>query len=645
MAVSEMKKLSLISPKNEVGDLTDLLFRLRCIEVESLPLDCGEGEEPLSRTNSDAERQRYDRLLQRTDDMLVILHKRCKNKKKPFAQGPRVDILSFEGDERYEKGLCQLENSERITSRLAELKSEELKIESSLKSYRVWQELDIPLSFDGTSQSKVLLGSFESKEGADLAARSVADEYGALLSIVSEDASSVSVAVLCHASSYDDVSRSLASSGFSRANFKGVDMTAADAVKQCELRLDEISKQRQSLESELDELARDVLPIEMLSDYYRTRLESAAVKSKMAETDNLVCLSAWVPIDETAKVEKSLSKLSCSYELTDPEPSDEPPVLLKNGKFSGSFEWVLKMYSYPVYGRYDPTAIMSIFYFLIFGLMFADVGYGALLVIGCFGAIKLFKPGRGMHAFLAMFGYCGISCILWGILLGAYFGDMPNAIATNMLGKAPVNLALWFDPLTDPMSFLILSLGVGAVHLIGGMAVKFYLLCKDGHVLDAVFDVGSWWVLFAGIGLLFALPAVGKWVAIAGAAMLVLTQGRAEKNIVMKLLKGVMSLYDIINYISDLLSYSRILALGLAAGVIAQVVNILGTMGGSSIVGFIGLIVAFSLGHVLNFAINVLGTFVHTSRLQYIEFFGKFYEDGGRPFKAVAPASKYTAEE
>ena len=245
--------------------------------------------------------------------------------------------------------------------------------------------------------------------------------------------------------------------------------------------------------------------------------------------------------------------------------------------------------------------------------------------------------------------------MIFGALFGSYFGDLPLKFMQSMLGipesdlpnlallpGEAATLAVLFDPLQNPMGFLIFSLAAGAVHLIAGMAVNFAVLCKQGKVLDAVFDIGSYWVLFAGIGLLVALPSVGIWVTVVGAALIVLTHGRKEKNIVSKLLKGLLGLYDLINYASDLLSYSRILALGLAAGIIAQVINILGTMMGPTVIGFIVFVLVFIIGHLLNLAINVLGTFVHTSRLQYIEFFGKFYEDGGVPFNPALASEKYT---
>ena len=163
-------------------------------------------------------------------------------------------------------------------------------------------------------------------------------------------------------------------------------------------------------------------------------------------------------------------------------------------------------------------------------------------------------------------------------------------------------------------------------------------------MLDALFDIGSYWLLFAGIGVVFLKKGVGILLIALGVAAIVATQGRAKKGVAGKLLGGFGGLYGLINYASDLLSYSRILALGLAAGVIAQVVNILATMKGASFIGFLLMLVVFVIGHLLNLVINVLGTFVHTSRLQYIEFFGKFYEDGGTPFQPMTTSTRYATD-
>ena len=288
---------------------------------------------------------------------------------------------------------------------------------------------------------------------------------------------------------------------------------------------------------------------------------------------------------------------------------------------------------------------MSLFYFLIFGMMLADVVYGLLLVVFGLLIYKVLDVGEGVKSLSLMFAYCGISCMLFGFLFGGYFGDLPVKILQSMLGDSSVtSLAVWFDPVTGsgPIYFIAVSLGAGVLHLLCGMGVKAVLLIKEGKVFDAIFDIGSWYVLFAGIGLLFAVPTAGGIVAAVGVLMLVLTQGRGEKNPVMKLLKGVLSLYDIVNYVADLLSYTRIMALGLASAIVASVVNTLATLNGNSVLGWILMTVIVLFGHTINIAINLLGSFVHTSRLQYIEFFGKFYEYGGREIKPVVPETQYT---
>ncbi|MBQ9761035.1 MAG: V-type ATP synthase subunit I, partial [Clostridia bacterium] len=283
---------------------------------------------------------------------------------------------------------------------------------------------------------------------------------------------------------------------------------------------------------------------------------------------------------------------------------------------------------------------------------------GLLLTLGCFGGVLLLKPRVGLRRMMLMFGYCGIASIIMGVIFGGWFGDLPTAIMTNMLGLS-VNTGvghffgsgLWFNPLDDPMTFLILSLGVGAFHLIFGMAIKFVVLCKNGKQAEALCTILPHWVLFLGLIMLvlgmvgdaFSIVSeIGKYVAIVGVVMILLFNGYGRKGIFSRIMGGLGGLYGLINYASDLLSYSRILALGLVAGVIAKVINLITMLGATGAVGFVFMILILLVGHGLNLAINVLGTFVHTSRLQYIEFFGKFYEDGGKPFEPAAVADRYT---
>ncbi|MBQ8401522.1 MAG: V-type ATP synthase subunit I, partial [Clostridia bacterium] len=352
-------------------------------------------------------------------------------------------------------------------------------------------------------------------------------------------------------------------------------------------------------------------------------------------------LTGWVPEHMAEKTAALLEKRGAAWQFSDPEPEDDVPVLLINNAMASPFEPVVSLYSLPAYGTFDPTFLMSFFYILIFGLMFADVGYGLLLTAGCILGRYLLHTEGTLRKFCNMFFLCGISMTGMGILFGGYFGDLPQILAQNFGGRQTGDTALWFSPLQDPMGFLVISIAVGAVHLFTGLAVRFWILWRAGDRLSAVSDAGSWMLIFTGAGLCLLHPYAGLTIAGIGAAVLVCTGGRHEKNPVMKVLKGLSGLYGIVNYVSDLLSYSRILSLGLASAVIASVFNIIGTMAGPTFIGVMLLVVVGMIGHGMNLAINLLGSFVHTSRLQYIEFFGKFYVDGGRAFTPLEPQSRY----
>jgi V/A-type H+-transporting ATPase subunit I len=403
--------------------------------------------------------------------------------------------------------------------------------------------------------------------------------------------------------------------------------------------------------------------LQVLYDVEQTALTAARQKQKLAATEMCAVLEAWIPAEREERVTTALDRLDCAYETADPAPDEDAPILLKNNGYASNFEWVVGMYSYPRYGSFDPTFIMSIFYFLIFGLMFADVGYGLLLTLAGFLAPPLLGMKDGMRRTLNMFGYCGIACTLLGVVFGGWFGDLAYVIMTNYLGYESVEAAqaavpffngvtltlggspVSLNPLENPVAFLVISLGMGLIHMVAGMAVRFYVLWKDKQYVAAIFDVGAYWIIFAGIGCLLVNTTVAFAVLGVGVLMVVAMGGRAHRNIVMRLLMGLKGLYDLISYASDLLSYSRILALGLSAGVVAQVVNLIATMGGPTVPGFLLLVAVMLIGHALNMAINLLGAFVHTSRLQYLEFFGKFYEEGGTPFDPALPSEEYSTAE
>ncbi len=307
-----------------------------------------------------------------------------------------------------------------------------------------------------------------------------------------------------------------------------------------------------------------------------------------------------------------------------------PPTVMENNSLVKPYESVIELYSRPMAGSIDPDFIMAPFHFIFFGMMLSDAGYGLVLTVLLFIAIKLFKP-EGFAGKLAKVIFFGsISTVLWGALFGGWFG----------LEWHP----LLFAPMKEPLKMLALCFGLGTLHIVVGMLLKIYMLLKQGDVMSAICDEVSWLLMFAGFFCMALVPGqVGKYLALSGAGIIILFGGREKSGLVSRLTSGLLSLYNISGYLSDLLSYSRLFALGLATGVIAMVINTIAQMlmGAGPLGMVVAALVVFG-GHAFNIVINVLGAFVHSSRLQYIEFFGKFYEAGGKAFLPLALRTKYT---
>lgn len=638
MAIVAMKKLTLLASGGDVDELIRRLIKLRCVDVTR-----AEDAEGLRFTPCEDEVAELGSRLEQTRTAMAALRIYSQQKHSLFPKRRELDFDAFVEDGRYAQALETVHRTAAVTEERAQLLLERRTLEEKLTVLDPWVNLDLPLGTRGTETARVQLGAISARTPEEQLA--ALREVGAVVEQVHSDKSTRYLAVIYHASAQAEVDDRLARMGFARAPLEGFEQTALVERSGIELGLVNIAKREVELTEQLRQAALSLDDLEALCDVTETQLCAARTKLLLAQTECCSVMTAWVPENCTERVSELLDRYMCAYELEDPTEGDDPPVLLKNNEFATSFEWVVGMYSYPQYGTYDPTFIMAIFYSLIFGMMFADVGYGLLMILACFGGVALMKPKEGTKRFLLMFGWCGIGSTIMGVLFGGYFGDLPIQLMNNVLGvEAPATLAILVDPLADPMTFMIYSLVMGGIHLVSGMALKLYITWNDGHPLDAILDTVPIWLMFAGIGALVVDPAVGKWVALAGVVSMVLTQGRKNKNIAMKLGGGLYSLYGLINFASDLVSYSRIMALGLASAVVAQVVNILATLMGGSVIGNVAMVIVLLVGHALNMGINILGSFVHTSRLQYIEFFGKFFTEGGRRFDPVTPADSYTVD-
>ena len=665
MSVCVMKKLTVLAPERDADKLVRRLVRLKCAELSTVPLgDLPDGG-TLLRYDCDTARVEAERRVAAVTSALSLLDAYTV-KAKPWNKKPiAITAEEFRGSGRFEAARETVAEVLELGERRVAEQNEYNRLAALSRALAPWLDYAGPLVGESTSLTEVWLGTLPKDTLLSTADDALADLHAGVEE-VGRDEDSVYVSVLIMKQDADAAARALAGIGVLKTSFKGLPDETATAVynlRLCEKELDDREVSLMVITDTLRRLSEQLPELQVLFDLETTTLTAAREKQKLAATEECVVLEGWVPAEREGKVASALEKLPCAFGMAEPVPGEEPPVLLKNNGFATNFEWVVGMYSYPKYGTFDPTGIMSIFYFLIFGLMFADVGYGVLVTLIGFLAPKILRMKPSMTRMLNMFAYCGIACAICGFVFGGWFGDLPYALMTSFGGYESVEAAkeafpifnglvvtlggnpISLNPLDNPMAFLVISLAMGAIHLIAGMTVKFVLLCKQGDVFAAIFDIGSYWILFAGLALIFIQPNIGWIVLGVGALMIIATYGRAQKNFLMRIAMGFKGLYDLINYASDLLSYCRILALGLASAVMAQVFNLLATMGGPTPVGFVLLVAVLLIGHVLNIAINLLGAFVHTSRLQYLEFFGKFFEDGGVGFAPAIPSEEYSTAE
>ncbi len=534
----------------------------------------------------------------------------------------------------------------------AENAAERVRLRNQIAQLEPWENFDIPFSLKKTASTAIIAGSFPFSLNETLLAEKLAACDGLVFKseIVYSSGDITCFVLFVPKTQAEKADAFLRSEGFSYPAFQGSE-EPKKLIEEYRQRLSDIEKADKAADEKIASFADRREDMKFACDFFKIRANKYDAISSLDHSAHTFVVTGYIPEEDSERLEKICNKLEmCVLEFENAE--EDAPVKLKNNKFSEPAQGIVTMYASPGITDIDPTPILAFFYYFFFGMMFSDAGYGLLMFIACIVAKKKFKPEMNMRNNLTLFEYCGVSTFIWGLVYGSFFGNAPAVFYNHFTGASitMADICPWpiLDQKSDAMTIMILSVALGLIHILAGMACKFYVLWKNGDKKGALFDVGSWMLLLIGVAVAAAGAKFGKtimnigiYIAVFCVAVLVLTQGRSNKNIFKRLLSGVASLYDVTSYVSDLLSYSRLMALGLTTGVMAEVFNLLSEMLGKSFLGSIFMIVVFIAGHAVNIGLNVLGSYVHTMRLQYVEMFSKFYEGGGKQFEPFSLNSKY----
>lgn len=631
-----MKHLRLLGMESEREALLKAMQDMECVEISSIDgseetLKSGFAKPDDKALMSAQEASRAYRTA------LASLDRFAPEKKGMFRKRQGVSRAAFFSAESEENARTAAETINKDTRRLGEIESERTKNEALRATLAPWLTVDAPLG--GADGALAVFFGTAGLNVTDDALKALADSLDGLLTWqqASSDRSLRYLLVMCHGSVKERALSALRDLGFSTVSFRGMTGTAKENDKALAENLAALEKERQEIEQRIAGLGGKREALLEASDRAAIALRREEAKSRLVGTDKVFLLEGWLPADRCAALEKALEPFTCAIEMREPTEDEYPqvPVQLKNNKLTRPLNMVTEMYSLPAYGTLDPNPLMAPFFILFYGIMMADMGYGLLMMIASVIISKKYRPKGTSGELFSLLGLCGISTFIMGALTGGFFGDFLTQLVAIVSPGTVFALPKLFDPLDDLTMILIGSMALGMVQIVTGMAISLIEKCKRKKFLDAFFEEITWWIVFIGIALL----ALGKGAAVlyVGCALVLLgpiVQGKGWGK-----LTGVFgSLYNhVTGYFGDILSYTRLMALMLAGSVIAQVFNMLAAMPGN----VIAFIIISMLGNAMNFGLNLLGCYVHDLRLQCLEFFNKFYVDGGKPFRPMTLDTEY----
>ena len=639
MAIVKMKHLRVIAVAEEQEALLNELLHVGCVEVSTPEEHSEEWAKLLERPVSAQNQVRAD--LGALNNALDALNKYAPAKGSLLATRPCVTEEQLFDQAAADEALAIAGEINEAADQIGQAISNENRLQSQRAGFLPWIELDLPLEKEATDQTELVLGGLPLN--ADLNAICLALQEQAPLSEliqVSEDREQRYVLLMCHKADFQNALTALKPCAFTQIRFRGVKGTASENLRQIEQQLDaELAKKEGAIASIVAKAdKRDQL--KLIVDRLTQDAWKEVNRERLLCTDKTFLLEGWVPEENEADLVKVLENHVCAWELEVPAKEDyeKVPVKLKNNWFSAPLNMVTEMYSLPKYGSLDPNPLMAPFFVLFYGMMMADMGYALLmLAAGAFLMFKL-KAKGGTKNLAGLLLLCGTTTLIFGALTGGFFGDfLPQLAKLINPNTTFTGLPYLFSPLEDTMAILVGALLLGVVQYITGMIVGFYKKCRDGDALSAILDEGAWWVIYAGVICMILGVGIGTILLVAGLVMLVI--GNFRTGGIAGAITGTFgAIYNgATGILSDVLSYSRLMALMLSGSIVASAFNTLGAVPGNVFV----FIIISMVGNGLNFILNILGCYVHDLRLQCLEFFGHFYEDGGIPFKPLAINTKY----
>jgi V/A-type H+-transporting ATPase subunit I len=668
MAVTKVKKVRILSHHEALDQVVAEIQKLGCCEI--IGRDDGGGKAgELAVSPSDRSRERgsldLDSSLSDVRFLLRFLEPLYKEEggKLERMLGPKPPVSFSDLSLLKNSTDISMINSEAraIERQLAETRSELAQISNKFLLLGSIKGFTLPMWMISRGTGKVMgvMGTVSSSQASELEGDfwSVVEGEGDIFIAPASEKQPETSAVLVFSRSRETaVMESAAKNGFSRVECpQGLEMTPGEEMERLEKLQAELEKRAEEAEENASRLALNWVPtVRKLNDFLNVSIARRDAAESGESTTMVSILRFWVPADRIGDVEKALMPYSGLIDVLaeDPAPGDNLPILLDNPVWARPFAPLTKLYGMPSYKGIDPTILMAPFFFLFFGMCLGDGGYG--LVMGAFFLFALvrYKLSGDTKNFFVLLLLGSVSTIIVGAVTGSWLGDMVDAFGIFSFIRPLKESVVLLRPMSDPITFLGISLALGVIQILFGILIAMWDAFRRGDMVAALGDQGGWFMLIVGILVWGAASTgiggagvmlTGKGLAALGALTLVATQGRDKPGVIRKAVFGVLSLYNVTSYLGDVLSYSRLLALGLATSAIAMIVNTLTNLvSGIPYVGWVLAALIFFGGHLFSVVVNVLGAFIHSLRLQYVEFFSKFYSGGGRIFSPLKFETKYT---